>query len=77
MYQNQIYEIFNQGFIQEQFRQEQLKRYHNDQMWKSFKCANKLDEFLKSIDEVAPEYQQVAFEQCCFIIGNHFKQRGI
>lgn len=56
MYQNSIYGIFNQGYIQEQFRQEQLQKYHNEQMWKSAKCANKLDEFLKSIDEISPEY---------------------
>ena len=37
---------------------------------------NKLDEFLKSIDEVEPEYQQLAFEQCCLVIGNHMRQRG-
>lgn len=77
MYQNSIYGIFDQGYIQEQFRQEQLQKYHNEQMWKSAKCANKLDEFLKSIDEVSPEYQKVAFEQCCFVVGNHLRQREI
>ncbi len=77
MYQNSIYGIFNQSYIQEQFRQEQLQRYHNEQMCKSAKCANKLDEFFKSIDEVSPEYQKIAFEQCCFVAGKHLMQRGI
>ena len=52
MYNNYIYGIFNQNSIQEQLRQQQLQQHHNDQVGKSIKCANKLDEFLKSIDEV-------------------------
>ena len=70
MYNNFIYGIFNQNSIKEQLRQQ----HHNDQVCKSIKCANKLDEFLKSIDEVEPEYQQLAFEQCCLVIGNHMRQ---
>ena len=74
MYDNHVYEIFNQNSINEQLRQQQLQQHHNDQIWKSIKCANKLDVFLKSIDEVEPEYQQLAFEQCCLVIGNHMRQ---
>ena len=73
MHNNYIYGIFNQNSIQEQLRQQQLQ-HHNYQVGKSIKCANKLDEFLKSIDEVEPEYQQLAFEQCCLVIGNHMRQ---
>ena len=83
MHNNYIYGIFNQNSIQEQLKQQQLQQHHNDQVWKSIKCANKLDEFLKSIDKflksidaVEPEYQQLAFEQCCLVIGNHMRQRG-
>ena len=76
VYNNYIYGIFNQNSIQEQLRQQQLQQHHNDQICKTIKCANKLDEFLKSIDEVEPEYQQLAFEQCCLVIGNHMRQRG-
>ena len=76
MHNNYIYGIFNQNSIQEQLQQQRLQQHHNDQIWKSIKCANKLDEFLKSIDEVEPEYQQLAFEQCCLVIGNHMRQRG-
>ena len=74
MYDNYIYGIFNQNSIQEQLRQQQMQQHHNDQIWKSIKCANKLDEFLKCIDEVEPEYQKFAFEQCCLVIGNHMRQ---
>ncbi len=69
--QNSIYGIFNQNQIQEQFRQMQMQQYHNDQMHKSMDCARKLDDFLKSIDDVDPEYQKIAFEQCCMVLGNH------
>lgn len=74
MYDNYIYGIFNQNSIQEQLKQ-QIQQYHNDQIWKSIECANKLDDFLKSIDKVEPEYQQFAFEQCCFVIGKHMTQQ--
>ena len=57
MHNNYIYGIFNKNSIQEQLRQQQLQQYHNDQVWQSIKCANKLDEFLRSIDEAEPEYQ--------------------
>ena len=74
MYDNYIYGIFNQNSIQEQLKQ-QVQQHHNDQIWKSIECANKLDDFLKSIDKVEPEYQQFAFEQCCFVIGKHMTQQ--
>lgn len=72
IYNNSIYGIFNPNNIQEQLRQ-----HHTDQMQKSIKCAQKLDELLKCIDEVEPEYQRVAFEQCCVVIGNHMRQHGM
>lgn len=76
MYNNYIYGIFNQNNIQEQLRQQQLRQHHNEQVWKSIKCANKLDEFLKSMDEAEPEYQQLAFEQYCIVIGSYMRQLG-
>lgn len=76
MYNNYIYGIFNQNNIREQLGQQQLQQHHNEQVCKSIKCANKLDEFLKSIDDVEPEYQQLAFEQCCIVIGNYMIQHG-
>jgi len=76
MYDNRIYGIFNQNSIQEQLRQHLLLQHHNEQMLKSIKCANKLDDFLKSIDEVESEYQALVFEQCCLVIGNHMRQHG-
>ena len=73
MYQNSIYRMFDQNCIQEQY----LRQRHNEQMWKTIECANKLDDFLKCIDEVSPEYQKIAFEQCCIVIGNHMMKKGL
>lgn len=56
MYQNSIYRMFDQNCIQEQYIQQQIQKQHNEQMWKTMECANKLDDFLKSIDELLPEY---------------------
>lgn len=77
MYQNSIYRMFDQNYIQEQYMQQQLQKQHNEQMWKTIECANKLDDFLKSIDELLPEYQKIAFEQCCMIVGNHMMKKGM
>ncbi len=56
---------------------QQLQKQHNEQMWKTIECANKLDDFLKSIDELLPEYQKIAFEQCCMVVGNHMMKKGM
>ncbi|MBR1691967.1 MAG: hypothetical protein IJ711_04255 [Lachnospiraceae bacterium] len=77
IYDNYLYGLFNQYNIQEQLRQQQLQQHHTDQLQKSAKCAQKLDELLRCIDEVEPEYQRIAFEQCCVVIGNHMRQRGM
>ena len=68
MYINPMYGLFNQGIVQNEYIRQQ---HHNSQMQKSFECARKLEEFLKSMDEVEPEYQQIAFEKCCFVKGKH------
>lgn len=73
MYQNSICRMFDQNCIQEQY----LQKRHNEQMWKTIECANKLDVFLKCIDGVAPEYQKIAFEQFCMVVGNHMMKKGL
>ena len=75
--QNQIYNIFNQQQIQAQLQQRQ-QQYHNQQMWKVTDCARKLDEFLKSAEEIdiqaALPYQQLAFAECCAVLGKHMQK---
>lgn len=43
MYQNSICRMFDQNCIQEQY----LQKRHNEQMWKTIECANKLDVFFE------------------------------
>lgn len=74
-YQNPIYGIFNEQIIQEQMRQQQLQQFHNDQMLKTFDCAQKLKEFLKSADNLAPQYWDMAVWQCCGVLNEHFMKR--
>ncbi len=70
VYQNPVYGIFNQPFIEFQLRQQ----HHNAQVIKSIDCANKLKDFLESIDEVESTYQNIAMEQCCIVVGNYMKK---
>lgn len=70
---NPVYGIFNQPFIEAQLRQQ----HHNDQILKSIDCANKLKEFLDSLDKVEPTYQNIALDQCCIVIGNYMRMHGM
>ena len=71
--QNQIYNIFNQQQIQAQLQQMQ-QQYHSQQMWKVSNCAKKLDDFLKSAEEIDAQYQQLAFALCCAVLGKHIQR---
>lgn len=76
IYQNTPYGIFDQKTIQQYCQQEQVKR-HNDQLVKVAKCAQKLEDLLKAMDEVEPQYKQLAFKECCVVAGMHMAQKGI
>ncbi len=76
IFQNTPYGIFDQNTIQQYYQQEQLK-HHNDQLLKVAKCAQKLEELLKEMDEVEPQYQQMVLEQCCFVAGAHMARKGM
>lgn len=71
VYQNPIYGIFNQPYIEEQMRQQ----HHNDQVMKSMECANKLREFLESADKVEPAYQAMASDACCGVVIEYMNKR--
>lgn len=71
--QNEIYNIFNQQQIQAQLQQMQ-QQYHNQQMWKVSDCVKKLDDFLKSAEEIDAQYQQFAFAECCVVLGRHMQR---
>ena len=70
--QNLIYNIFNKQQIQAQLQQRQ-QQYHNQQMLKIVECANKLDDFLKSAESIDERYQQLAFAECCAVLGKHMQ----
>ena len=72
--QNQIYNIFNQQQIQAQLQQMQ-QQYHNQQIWKVVDCASKLDDFLKSAEGIDAQYQQLAFAECCVVLGKHMQRQ--
>ena len=72
---NQIYNIFNEQQIQAQLQQMQ-QQYHNQQMWNVLECARKLDDFLKSAEGIDPQYQQLAFAECCAVLGKHMQDKA-
>ena len=80
MYQNPICNIIDQNAVrmqlQTQNQREQAEQYHNLQLKKTGYCARKLEEFLRSMDEVDPQYQQLAFEQCCMVAGKYIHDKG-
>lgn len=67
---NPIYGVFNESYIQSQVSMWQAQNYNN-QMMKSFDCAKKLEYFLKSANEIEPQFQQIAFEQCCLVLSKY------
>ena len=73
--QNQIYNIFNQQQIQAQLQQMQ-QEYHYQQICKVSDCAKKLDDFLKSAEEIDAQYQQLAFAECCAVLGKHMRDKA-
>ena len=72
--QNQIYNIFNQQQIQDQLQPMQ-QQYHSQQMWKVSDCAKKLDDFLKSAEEIDSQYQQRASAECCAVLDKHMQKQ--
>ncbi len=45
------------------------QQYHNQQIWNVVDCANKLDDFLKSAEDIDAQYQQLDFFECCAVLG--------
>ena len=66
-YYNPIYGIFNEVSIQEHMCQQQ--QFHNSQMIKTFECVHKLEDFLRSADELVPQYRDIATVQCLALLG--------
>ena len=79
-YQNPICSIIDQNAVrmqlQTQNQRRQVEQYRNQQLKTTRDCARKLEEFLRSMDEVDPQYQQLAFEQCCMVAGKYIYDKG-
>lgn len=73
VYENSVYSIFDQSFIEAQLRQQ----HHNDQVIKLLDSANKLKDFLESTDKVEPDYQSAALKQYGIVIGDYMKMHGM
>lgn len=71
--QNPIYGIFNQSYIESQYR----KQHDIEQVQRTMDCANKLKDFLESIDQVEPAFQNMASEQCLAILIKYIKKHGM
>lgn len=69
LYQNPIYGTFAQFYVEVQMR----NRYHQNQVVKSMDCANKLNDFLTSVDSMEPAYQHMATEACCSVFLDYMK----
>ncbi len=65
--------MFNQQYIMDQFR----IQHQNEQMIRSFECAKKLEDFMDSMDKVEPEYQRLAFEQCCEVFAKYMRKHNM
>ncbi len=50
---NQLYEIWNQGYIQNLV----ARQHHNQQMAQGRECVQKLKNLLEAMDKVEPAYQ--------------------
>ena len=74
--QYKTYNIFDQNNIRN-YMQQQCIQHNNEQMLKVVKCVNKLHELMSAMDEVEPQYQKTAFEQCCVAIVTHYGNRFV
>ena len=62
---NELYEIFNRQYIEEQIQREQN---HYDQINEIQKSVRALKDFLESSSKIQPTYRQNAFLQYCNVL---------
>ena len=65
--------IFNQTFIQQQVQQYNNNIQQNRNILNS---AQKLEDFLRSLDKIEPEYQTSASSCFCAILWDYFPKRN-
>ena len=65
--------IFNQTFIQQQVQQYNNNIQQNRNILNS---AQKLEDFLRSLDKIEPEYRNSASSCFCAILWDYFQKRN-
>lgn len=68
-----FYNIWNYDYVQEQARQQ----HHNNQIRQAIDAANKLKDFLDSMDKVDKEYKNMATAECCAVLVQYAKSHDI
>lgn len=68
---NSIYEMFNQQYIQQQAQEK-----HFTQIAKVQQSANKLKDFLDSLDRIEPEYRNGASLEFCAVVYKYIKRNS-
>ena len=63
--------IFNQTFIQQQAQQKNIQQNRNISI-----SAQKLEDFLRSLDKIEPEYRNSASICFCTILWDHLQKRN-
>ena len=66
---NSFFQMFNDPYIQEMARQTQkAQQEHQEQVENVLESAEKLKEFLDSLDKIKPEYRRDASRLFCTIV---------
>lgn len=67
-----IYNIWNYNYIQQQEQQ----NHHFKQVAQTMESANKLKDFLDSVDKVEPAYQQQLAFEICGVLADYARKHG-
>ena len=68
-----IYNIWNYNYIQQQ----EQRNHHFKQVPQTIESAQKLRDFLDSIDKVEPAYQQQLVLEICGVLNEYARKHGI
>ncbi len=68
-----IYNIWNYNYIQQQ----EQRKHHFKQVVQTMESAQKLRDFLDSIDKVEPAYQQHLVFEICEVLNEYARKHGI
>lgn len=67
---NQLYNIFNQSYIQQQIQQQ----HHVEQVKQVEDTVKALKDFLDGIDKIEPPYQNGASAEICIVLADYIQK---